>query len=298
MKRRIAVLLLLSSLLLLLPSCQKKAETISIATKPMTEQYILGELISQLITAQTDYEVQITKGVGGGTSNIHPALVKGDFDLYAEYTGTAWSNVLKRTDSIGQETLPETLKSEYEKQYGLTWLTMFGFNNTYALAVRKEVADQYGIENCSELAKVAPDLTFGGNYDFFERADGYNAMCAAYGLDFGSEVDLDMGLKYQALLSGNVDVINAFTTDAQISDKNIVPLEDDRSFFPSYYCGIVVRQDTLERCDKLAAVLSELEGKITDEQMSAMNHRVEVDGINEADVARDFLVEQGLLSDG
>lgn len=276
---------------------QKKSGTIKIATKPMTEQLILGEMLSILIQENTDLNVEITKGVGGGTSNIHPALIKGDFDLYPEYTGTAWNNILKKTEYPDDETLWNTLTDEYDTQFGLKWVGMYGFNNTYTLALRKEIADKYNIKTFSDLAKYTPEITFGANPDFYEREDGYQALCDAYGFSFKDHMDMDIGLKYNALNSGEVDVINAYTTDGQLSVADAVSLTDDKGFFKNYYCGTVVREDTLENYPELEGVLKKMDGIITNEEMSKMNYDLEVNNRDEHDVAMEFLKSKGLINE-
>lgn len=276
---------------------QKKSGTIKIATKPMTEQLILGEMLSILIQENTDLNVEITKGVGGGTSNIHPALIKGDFDLYPEYTGTAWNNILKKTEYPDDETLWNTLTDEYDTQFGLKWVGMYGFNNTYTLALRKEIADKYNIKTFSDLAKYTPEITFGANPDFYEREDGYQALCDAYGFSFKDQMDMDIGLKYNALNSGEVDVINAYTTDGQLSVADAVSLTDDKGFFKNYYCGTVVREDTLENYPELEGVLKKMDGIITNEEMSKMNYDLEVNNRDEHDVAMEFLKSKGLINE-
>ena len=276
---------------------QKKSGTIKIATKPMTEQLILGEMLSILIQENTDLNVEITKGVGGGTSNIHPALIKGDFDLYPEYTGTAWNNILKKTEYPDDETLWNTLTDEYDTQFGLKWVGMYGFNNTYTLALRKEIADKYNIKTFSDLAKYTPEITFGANPDFYEREDGYQALCDAYGFSFKDHMDMDIGLKYNALNSGEVDVINAYTTDGQLSVADAVSLTDDKGFFKNSYCGTVVREDTLENYPELEGVLKKMDGIITNEEMSKMNYDLEVNNRDEHDVAMEFLKSKGLINE-
>lgn len=276
---------------------QKKSGTIKIATKPMTEQLILGEMLSILIQENTDLNVEITKGVGGGTSNIHPALIKGDFDLYPEYTGTAWNNILKKTEYPDDETLWNTLTDEYDTQFGLKWVGMYGFNNTYTLALRKEITDKYNIKTFSDLAKYTPEITFGANPDFYEREDGYQALCDAYGFSFKDHMDMDIGLKYNALNSGEVDVINAYTTDGQLSVADAVSLTDDKGFFKNYYCGTVVREDTLENYPELEGVLKKLDGSITNEEMAKMNYDLEVNNRDEHDVAMEFLKSKGLINE-
>ena len=276
---------------------QKKSGTIKIATKPMTEQLILGEMLSILIQGNTDLNVEITKGVGGGTSNIHPALIKGDFDLYPEYTGTAWNNILKKTEYPDDETLWNALTDEYDTQFGLKWVGMYGFNNTYTLALRKEIADKYNIKTFSDLAKYTPEITFGANPDFYEREDGYQALCDAYGFSFKDHMDMDIGLKYNALNSGEVDVINTYTTDGQLSVADAVSLTDDTGFFKNYYCGTVVREDTLENYPELEGVLKKMDGSITNEEMSKMNYDLEVNNRDEHDVAMEFLKSKGLINE-
>ena len=272
-------------------------DPVRIATKPMTEQYILGEMLGLLIE-QAGYEVEITKGVGGGTSNIQPAMESGEFDLYPEYTSSGWVLVLNhQAGGIDDEEMFQQLRQEYEEKFDMTWVGLYGFNNTFTIAVRGDVAEQYGLENTSDLAAVAGELTFGGNPDYIERADGFGALCETYGLEFGNVVDIDIGLKYQALAGGDIDVTNAFTTDAQLAnpDTDLVTLADDKHLQVNYFCSTVVRRDALEKFPGLEDVLMQMDGLLTDQEMAALNYQVEVEGLDERDVAREFLTEKGLL---
>ncbi|MFV0467184.1 MAG: glycine betaine ABC transporter substrate-binding protein [Lachnospiraceae bacterium] len=269
-------------------------DTIHIATKPMTEQYILGEMLNILIEQETDLNVELTEGVGGGTSNIQPAMEKGEFDLYPEYTGTGWNMVLKN-EGLYSEDLFGQLQTEYESRYQMQWIGTYGFNNTFGIAVRKEIAEKYDIKTYSDLNAVAGDLIFGAEYDFFEREDGYNALCEAYGLTFKEPMDMDIGLKYQAINEGQIDVMNIFTTDGQSSISDIVILEDDKNFYPSYLCANVVRSEVLTKYPELVNVLHSLEGIISDDQMAKMNYKVESQGIEPEETAREFLQQSGLL---
>ncbi|BDF59232.1 hypothetical protein CE91St36_20490 [Christensenellaceae bacterium] len=269
--------------------------TIKIATKPMTEQFILSEMLAALIEKDTDLEVEITKGIAGGTGNIHPAIVKGEFDLYPEYTGTAWSDVLKNDMENDADVMYEKLKEQYEEQFGMTWVGLYGFNNTYTLAVKSDFAEQNNIQSFSDLAAYAPELTFGAEYDFYEREDGYTPLTEIYGLSFKDTKDIDIGMKYQAIGNGDVQVINAFTTDGMLNVYDLKTLKDDKNFFPSYYCGTIVRQDTLKEHPELEAVLMKMDGILTDEEMAKLNYRVENNKEDEKEVARDFLAQKGLL---
>ena len=271
-----------------------KQETIHVATKPMTEQYILGEMLDILIEQDTDLNVEITQGVGGGTSNIQPAMEKGEFDIYPEYTGTGWNMVLKK-NGIYNEKLFSKLQSQYKKKYDMQWVGMYGFNNTYGLVVRKEIADKYNIRTYSDLQKASDRLTFGAEYDFFEREDGYDALCKAYNFHFKNTMDMDIGLKYQALNQGKIDAMVIFTTDGQLSVSKATVLKDDKSFYPSYMCGNIVRNEILEKYPEIKTILNRLSGKITDSDMAKMNYEVEEDGKEPRTVARAFLKNARLL---
>ncbi|MBO5123553.1 MAG: hypothetical protein IKA80_05455 [Spirochaetaceae bacterium] len=266
---------------------------IQMATKPMTEQFILASMMQTLIQQDTDLTVELTEGVGGGTTNIHPAMVKGDFDFYPEYTGTGWSNVLKR-EGLYTEELFGQLEDGYQ-ELGMSWVGMMGFNNTYGIAVRKEIAEQHNLKTLSDLAAVADQLVFGANYDFYEREDGFNALCDTYGLQFKDTVDMDIGLKYDAIRQKEIDVMNAFTTDGQLSGADVVVLEDDKNLYPSYMCGFVVRDQVVAEHPELLEVFKKVENILTDTQMARMNYQVEVEGQEPAAVATAFLKESGLV---
>lgn len=271
-----------------------KKETIHIATKPMTEQYVLGEMLDILIEQDTDLNVELTQGIGGGTSNIQPAMENGEFDLYPEYTGTGWNMVLKQ-DGLYTEDLFDTLQQSYQDNFSMQWIGMYGFNNTYGLVVRREIAEQYNLKTYSDLKAVANQLIFGAEYDFFEREDGYDALCETYGLQFKETMDMDIGLKYQAINQGKIDVMVVFTTDGQLSTSDVVVLEDDKQFYPSYLCGNVIRTEVLERHPELEEVFHKLTGVISDNDMAAMNYAVETQNQEPRDVAEEFLRNHNLL---
>lgn len=282
--------------LVLLSGCESKKDTIHIATKPMSEQFILGEMLALLIEENSDLHVKITKGVGGGTSNIHPAMVKGDFDLYPEYTGTGWLVILKKDSLLPPGQLFSELQKEYSREYGLKWVAPYGFNNAYSLAVSNEMAKKYNLKTFSDLA-LYPDLfTFGAEYDFYEINDGYADLCAYYNLKFKKNLDMDIGLKYEAMRSGKIDVINIFTTDGQLSHANLTILKDDKHFFPSYYCATIVREETLKEHPELERILEKMNGILTDQEMADMNYKVDVEHRTEREVAVEFLKKKGLLN--
>lgn len=273
-------------------------EPLQIATKPMTEQYILGEMLKLVIENETDYQAEITKGIGGGTSNIQPAMEKGEFDLYPEYTSSGWVMVLDHeADEVDDDEMFEKLKEEYEENFDMTWVGLYGFNNTFAIAVRSDVAEEYGLKTTSDLAEVSDQLVFGGNPDYIEREDGFGLLKETYGLNFKDVKDIDIGLKYQAMKSGDIDVTNGFTTDAQLSQEDVTVLEDDKHLQVNYFCSTVVRNQALEEYPGLEEALMKMDGNLTDQEMAELNYQVEVEGKDEADVAEEFLISKGILEE-
>lgn len=266
-------------------------EKIVIATKPQTDQFILGEMLKILIEDNTDLEVKLVKGIGGGTTNIHPALLNGEFDMYSEYTGTAWNIVLKREDELYTQELFE----EYNEKFGLTWGSIYGYNSTYTLTVKESFAEEHNLKTFSDLARISDTLVLGAEYDFFEREDGFSGLVEAYGFNFKNTVDLDIGLKFDAIETGKVDVINAFSTDGMLRKYNLRVLEDDRNYFLDYSAGLVIRNDIIEKYPEVMDVLQLLEGIISDEDMSLLNFYVESENIDEREVAIKFLKEAGVL---
>ena len=272
----------------------KKDKTINIATKPMTEGYILGQMLTELIEQDTDLKVNMTTGVGGGTSNIHPAIVKGEFDIYPEYTGTSWEAVLKKEGSYDESKFDE-LQKEYKEKYNLEYVNLYGFNNTYGLAVNKDIAEKYNLKTYSDLAAVSNNLIFGAEYDFFEREDGYKELQKVYNMNFKKQIDMDIGLKYQAMKDKKIDVMVIFTTDGQLAISDVVVLEDDKKMYPSYRAGTVVRSEILSKYPELKAVLEKLNNILDDKTMADLNYQVESEGKKPEDVAREYLQEKGLL---
>ena len=275
---------------------QEAAAPIKIATKPMTEQFILGEMLKLVIEDTTDYSVELTKGIGGGTNNIMPAMESGDFDLYPEYTSSGYIMVLKHdSDGMSDEDMWKQLQKEYKDKYDMSWIGQYGFNNTYALIIREEAAKKYNLTKTSQLAEVSDELVFGGNSDYIERKDGFHLLCDTYGLKFKDVKDIDIGLKYEALKKGDIDVSNGFTTDAQLSNDNVRVLEDDKHLQVNYFCSNVVRNDTLKSHPRLEEAIMKLDNSITDKEMASLNYKVEVEGKEDVQVAKDYLTEKGII---
>lgn len=283
-------------LFLLITNIGKSSDrTIVVATKPTAEQYILGEIISQLVEDNTDIKVVRKYGIGGGVSNIHPAMLKGEIDIYPEYTGTAWLFVLKEPQINNPDSLFLLLKTAYAEKFSLSWICRLGFNNTFTLALPESVAKENSIQTFSELANKSNNFIFGAEFDFFEREDGFGGLKNIYPFNFKNIVELDINLKFQALQNNTVDVINAFSTDSRIKQMNLRVLKDDMQFFTAYQAGIVARNETLQKFPELNGVLKELEELINDSTMLQLNYEVEIEKRSPDEVARTFLKSHRLI---
>lgn len=267
---------------------------IVVASKPTAEQYILGEVISQMIESNTEIHVIRKFGIGGGTSNIHPAMLTGEIDIYPEYTGTSWLFVLKKLQISNPDSLYTALQIEYSLRYKLNWICRLGFNNTFTLALPEAIAKKYAISSFSDLASKSNEFVFGAEFDFFEREDGFQGLKKIYPFNFKHQVELDVNLKFQALENYTVDVINAFSTDSRIRQMNLRTLRDDKMFFPAYQAGIVIRDETLLKFPELDGLLKLLEGIIDDSTMLQMNYEVEINKKSPDEVAKTFLISHGL----
>lgn len=177
----------------------------------------------------------------------------------------------------------------------LKWLSPYGFDNTYSLAVGEPLAKKYDLTRFSDLARYPDQFIFGAEYDFFEIHEGYEALCQYYDLKFKKTRDMDIGLKYEAIKSGKVDVMNIFTTDGQLNGANLTVLKDDKNFFPSYYCTTVIREETLKAHPELEQTLEKMKGILTNAEMAELNYEVDIAGRPEQTVAADFLKKKGLL---
>jgi len=268
--------------------------TVRVASKNFTEQFILGEMMAQLMEARTGLTV-VRKQNLGGTMVCHGALAEGEVDVYAEYTGTGLTAVLERDVVTNPDEAYRIVADAYPEKFRCRWLKPFGFNNTYAITVRRSQAEARGWKTVSDLAKAGPGLEAGFTAEFIERPDGLAKLKEVYGLDFAEVSDLDPGLMYEAVSKKEVDVICAFSTDGRIAAFDLVPLEDDKRIFPPYFAAPVVRLEILEAHPEVEDVLNLLAGKLDDRTMQQLNLAVDEKGQSPADVARGFLEENGLL---
>lgn len=279
----------LAALIYLNPLEKENSKTIVVASKPTSEQFILGEIIAQRIENNTDIKVIRKFGIGGGTTNIQPAMLTGDLDVYVEYTGTAWLNVLKENLPADNLIDYEFLTKKYDEKFKLKWLGLLGFNNTYGLAIGKDDPESQNIFTYSDLAARSNDFIFGAEFDFFERSDAFPGLKKVYPFQFKSLEEMDINLRYQAFEQGKINAVDVFTTDAQIKNLNLKVLTDDKNYFPNYEAGIVIRQEILKKYPEVEKLLSDLKGKISTEKMQELNYEVEILKKSPAEVAKEFL---------
>jgi osmoprotectant transport system substrate-binding protein len=267
---------------------------VRVGSKDFTEEFIIGNMYALLLEANG---IPVERKLNlGGTPVLQQALVSDQVDLYPEYTGTGLLTVLKLPTNTNREQVFNTVRDEYKKQFNLVWLTPAPMNNTQALAMKKDVAAKYGVESISDMAERAAELTMIGPPEFEQREDGLPGISKAYG-DFKLKqyIAVETGLRYEGLVNGQADVVVAFGTDGQISAFDLVVLEDDRGLFPPYQIAPVVRQQALDAYPKLAEALNKLAPLLTDATMQRLNYEVDGKKREPADVAKEFLQQNGLI---
>jgi osmoprotectant transport system substrate-binding protein len=267
---------------------------IKVGSKDFTEQFILGEMYA-LVLEQAGFPVERELKLGG-TPVAQAALTQGEIDLYPEYTGTALLTVLKQPAMSDPKQVFDKVAADYKQQFNLVWLEPAPMNNTQALAMTQEGAKKFGIRTISDLVTKADQLTLVGAPEFSEREDGLKGLQAKYGnFNLKAFKPVEAGLRYQALINGEADVTVAYGTDGQISAYNLVVLEDDKKLWPPYQVAPVVRQQALDTHAGLVEALNTLAPKLTDDVMRRLNNEVDGNQREPADVAKEFLTQEGLL---
>ncbi|MFQ5678841.1 MAG: glycine betaine ABC transporter substrate-binding protein [Gemmatimonadota bacterium] len=273
-------------------ACGHRGEAIGVGSKNFTEQDLLGEIVAQWIEATTDLPVRRRLHLGG-TFICHRALVAGEIDAYVEYTGTAYTAILERPPVPDPDSVYRAVRADYRQRWGLEWLPPLGFENTFALLVRRATADSLGLRTLSDAVPYARAWTPGFGYEFAEREDGLAGLERAYGLEFAGPPRLmDLQLTYRALAAGQVDLIAGNSTDGQIEALDLVQLRDDRGYFPPYEAAIVARGEALERHPGLRAGLEALAGRIDTREMRRLNRAVDVERLDYRQVAREWVARE------
>lgn len=269
-----------------------RPRTVAVGAKKFTEGAVLGELMAQVLEAELPVSVERRFNLAG-TQVAFEALRAGEIDLYAEYTGTALLNILHDDAPAGTPGAVFARVSEtFRQRYALAWLAPFGFDNTYVLLMRRDIASKHGIRKLSDLAAVP--LRYAVSHEFLQRPDGMQGLRRVYSLNEASLVGIEHDLAYRALADGAIDVTDGYSTDAKIVGNDLVALEDDRGFFPPYEAAPVVREALLDALPGVAPALSLLAGRIDEEAMRRLSHEVEAEGKSPAQAAAGFLERIGL----
>jgi osmoprotectant transport system permease protein len=269
-------------------------DKIVIGSKNFSEQLILGNILADIIENKTDIQVERKLNLGG-TQVAFSALETGDIDLYVEYTGTGLVNILKQSPQSDPDEVYAIMQKEFKQKYGIEVLKPIGFNNTYALAVRQDTANQYNLNTISDLGTVSDGLMMGPTIEFANRQDGLPGLSTTYNMKFKDVKAIDGGLRYTALENHKSDVIDAFSTDGLLEEFQLKVLKDDKNFFPPYYAVPIIKEKTLTEHPELKKAINSLSGTLTDEKMRQLNFKVDSLKQSPEKVAKEFLEKEGLL---
>ncbi|WP_327084053.1 ABC transporter permease/substrate-binding protein [Streptococcus suis] len=278
------------------PMLNFSTKQLVIAGKLGAEPEILINMYKLLIEDRTDIKVEIKPNFGK-TSFLYEALKSGSIDIYPEYTGTITSTLLKNSSmdlSTNSDEVYTYAKEAILEQDGLVYLAPMAFQNTYALAVTEDYAQKNGIEKISDLAKVQQTAVAGFSLEFNDREDGNIGLKNLYNLQLNVKT-MEPALRYEAIKSGNVQIIEAYSTDSKVVTYKLKILEDDKQLFPPYQAAPLLSKETLEKYPELEQVLGVLAGNISTEEMTQMNYAVDVEGKSAEQVAREYLEQEGLL---
>ncbi|MCE7792338.1 ABC transporter permease/substrate-binding protein [Salipaludibacillus sp. CUR1] len=274
-----------------------EAEEIVIAGKLGAEPEIIINMYKLLIEQDTDLQVTLEPGIGT-TDVAFQAVRSGDIDGYFEFTGTAIADLLGETvESNDERAAFEQARDGMYEEFNLVFLEPLGYQNTYAIAVTEDMAEELNLETISDLQEYENDLTAAFTVEFTDRADGYPGIQETYGIDFAEVQTMDPGLRLGALVSGDAEVIDAYSTDAYMREYNLVALEDDENLFPPFNGAPLFREEVIADYPELEEILNQLAGKITEEEMQDMNYQVDEEDANASDVAREYLTDEGLLTE-
>ena len=271
---------------------QKK---IVIGGKLGSEPEILINMYKLLIEEDTNLSVELKPGLGK-TSFVFNALKSGSIDVYPEFTGTAISEFLKETAvSTDRRQVYDQARTGLLKKYNLEMLEPMSYNNTYALAVPKTLAEKEALRTISDLHKMKGNVKAGFTLEFADREDGYRGIQKLYGITFDNVKTMEPKLRYNAIKSGDIDLVDAYSTDSELRQYNLYVLEDDQHLFPPYQGAPLLRKETVQQYPEISTALNKLAGKITDDQMREMNYQVNVNGKSAKEVAKQFLQKEGLI---
>lgn len=280
-----------------LPSGNTK-DTVSVGSMSTSESQILAGMVKGMIEHYTDIKVNMVNNLGTSTV-MHQAMLNGDVSISASrYTGTDLSGALKLPPEKDPDKAMAIVQKEFKERFDQRWYDSYGFANTYAFMVSQETAEKYDLKTISDLKDVAKELTAGVDTSWLDRkGDGYKGFVADYGFDFGKVYPMQIGLVYDAVNAGKMDVVLGYSTDGRIASYDLVVLEDDLQFFPSYDASIVVGETLLAEHPGLDEILAKLSGKIDTKTMQQLNYDVDNDLLEPEIVATRFLQDNRYFSE-
>jgi osmoprotectant transport system substrate-binding protein len=268
------------------------SQVVRVGSKNFTEQFVLAEIYGQALEAAG---IKVERKLNlGGTLIAHKALEEKEIDFYPEYTGTMLLAVLKQESMTDPKAVYDKVKDAYAAK-GLVVLNQAPVNNTYVLVVRPDTAQKYKLQTLSDLAKISKELKLGAGPEFRDRKDGIPGLKAKYDMDFKEDLQLAIGLRYQALKNDQIQIVNGYATDGLISAMKLARLKDDKNLWPPYYVVPVVRKETLDANPKVADVLNKVSGMLDESTVAEMNYKVDGEKMEPKDVARDFLKAKGIV---
>ncbi|GGB00494.1 ABC transporter permease/substrate-binding protein [Macrococcus hajekii] len=291
----LGAIFLFALLMSIIPLFSKDKGQIELAGKLGTEPEIITHMYKQLIEDRTDVTVEVQPGLGK-TSFLFNALKSGEIDGYLEFTGTVLGELVKETPKGNtEEAVYQQAKESIARQYDMALLDPMKYNNTYALAVKRSYAEEHGLKTISDLKKVEDKVRAGFTLEFNDREDGYKGVQKKYGIQLSNVKTMEPKIRYQAIESNKLDLIDAYSTDAELKKYDMVVLQDDQNLFPPYQGAPLLKKETVEKYPEVADALNELSGHITDEEMQQMNYDVAYKKKKAADVAHDYLKKQQLI---
>ena len=295
MKRKLILVALTALMVSMLSGCIFiEKDSLRLGSRNNTESIILSYIMGQLIEDKTDIKVLYKENLGG-SSVVWNAMTNGHIDVIPDYTGTIVVTYYHQEPGTADETLKMT--KELVDGDDIVAFNTFGFNNTYTLALDETIAEDLDIHTFSDFAAYSSDFTLGAVFEFIDRPDGLPGFQKEYDLEFKDVKGMDHGMMYRSISANEVDVINSYTTDGQLQVYDLRVLEDDKAYFPPYHALPLVRKETLLEYPEIEDVLKLLEGTIDETAMQIMNGKVDNDGMMVERVAKEFLIEAGLIEE-
>ncbi|MCM3630543.1 osmoprotectant ABC transporter substrate-binding protein [Paenibacillus glycanilyticus] len=297
MKRRVRLALLVVTIISvcsLLPGCGN-GNTIIIGTQTFSEPKIIANMYKFLIEDRTDMRVKVLPDLATSTV-VLDALTKDDIQMASLYSGIILDNYFPIERTNDRASILKQAQEGFDKHYGLKWFDSYGFENTYAFTVRKDLAAKEQLQRISDVKDKAQSMRLGVDTSWLERAgDGYEDFKKAYGISFGKVYPMEVALVYNAVATNKMDIVVAYSTDARLKEYDLVTLADDKHFFPPYDASPVIRKEVLEKHPELQEIIDLLIGKLDAKTIIDLNYEVDVNKRNEKKVAEEYLKKVGLL---